>query len=52
MSLAFRVRVSDSGLGTWLHWIAAKELILIYYIGDTISITIYIYVYTHYGNSI
>ena len=32
--------------------IGIKELKLSYYIGETLLFTIYIYIYTHYGNLI
>ena len=36
----------------WWFRVAVKELKLNYYIGETLLFTIYIYIYTHYGNII
>ena len=39
-------------IGLGAYWVAVKELKLSYYIGETLLFTMYIYIYTHYGNLI
>ena len=44
--------VPEAGVSGVRIWVAVEELILSYYIGETILISVYIYIHTHYGKLI
>ena len=44
--------VACSSLACPCSWVAVKELKLSYCFGETLLLTLYIYIYTHYGNLI